>query len=62
MFYTISGAVIGGISCYAIAKVFNIEFEKKAGLIKLPGPGEFLVIGGIIFGAGMGFGYAVKLS
>jgi hypothetical protein len=60
MLYTIIGSFIGGTGCYIIAKIFNIEFEKNAGIIRLPGPGELLVIAGTIFGGGIGFGYGIN--
>jgi len=61
MILIILGAILGGLFAYWINKCCNIPYGKSGGYINLPDKGDFLVMFGVILGAGMGLGYGSSL-
>lgn len=57
MLYTLLGGTLGGFLTLLYCKIFNIDISTKSSIIRYPANGQILIIFGIIFGAGIGFGF-----
>jgi len=58
MFYTLAGALIGGVVTYVTAKVFNVNFSDTHWLV--PTEGAVMTFFGTLTGAAVGMGWGLS--